>query len=60
MKGTKHIKIHRHDDKRQINVAVSYVANEKCMPFHVVFQGIPNISIPKLEGDIIVNIQDEI
>ena len=46
-KGSKHVKVHGAEDKRQITVAVSSAANGHCLPFQVIFQGATTKSLPK-------------
>ena len=49
-KGTKHIKVHGTEDKRQVTITVSSATNEHCLPFQVIFQGNTTKTLPKLEG----------
>ena len=48
-KGAKQIKIHEHNDKQHIILAVSSAASKKCLHFQEISQMITNISLLKLE-----------
>jgi hypothetical protein len=47
-KNSKYVKVHGVDDKRQITVAASSVANGQILPFQVIFQGLTPRTLPPM------------